>query len=85
MKSYIIPEEIINNTLEELERIILHSKDKNKEYILNLYVYCIKESDKMPIDFYKSEQWSNIMTAVHNYLMYYEKFDLSEWEIKENL
>ena len=81
---YIVPEELLEDILSILKRVILYSNDTNKESILNLYTYCMKECDNMPNDSYNSEQWSNIRTAVSNHLSHIEQFNIINWENSEN-
>jgi hypothetical protein len=81
---YLLPDEVFEDFLSSVRRLILHSDDPLKERYLNLYVYSIQESDKAPKDaFYGSPQWDNIRTAVQNFLAHLTVFDLGEWERKE--
>ena len=77
-----LPGELVEDLLSTLERVIVYSKDKNKDRILNLYVYCQKLCDQMPHNKYKSKQWPNMMAAVRNYLIHIEKFNIEKWEKK---
>jgi hypothetical protein len=81
---YLLPEELFDSLLGTLRRLVLHSDDPLKERLLNLYVYCIKESDKVDAGtFYGSTEWANIRTAVRNLLLQLVKFDLEAWEKRE--
>lgn len=80
-EQYLLPEELFDNLLNTLRQLVLHSDDPLKERLLNLYVYCIKESDKVENgNFYGSTEWVNIRTAVRNFLLQLVKFDLEAWE-----
>ena len=81
---YLLPEELFDRLLDTLRRLILHSDDPLKERLLNLYVFCIKESDKVQNEnFYGSKEWVNIRTAARNFLLQLAKFDLEAWEKRE--
>ena len=81
---YLLPEELFEDFLSSIRRLILHSDDPLKERYLNLYVYSIQEFAKAPEDaFYGSQQWENIRTAAQNFLAHLTAFDLAEWERRE--
>jgi hypothetical protein len=81
---YLLPEELFDSMLHTLRQLVLLSDDPLKERLLGLYVYCIKESDKVKNkNFYGSTEWVNIRTAVSNFLLHIVKFDLEAWEKRE--
>lgn len=80
---YIIPDELVDMSFEVMKRNILKSTDPSRDRLLNLYVYCEKQLDKIAVQDYKSEPWLNIRSAVRNYLIQIEKFDIEKWE-KDN-
>jgi hypothetical protein len=80
---YALPEEILDDLLGMLKRLILGSADPLKERLLNLYVYCMHETDRMPKEGYNSEQWRNIRTAVSNFIAHLTDFNISVWESRE--
>jgi hypothetical protein len=82
---YVVPDELLEGILSTMKRMILYSNNKNRERILNLYVYCIRECDNMPKDGYNTEQWSNIKIAVSNYLSHIEGFSITDWEKCKNV
>jgi hypothetical protein len=85
VEEYVSPNDLIMDCLTTLERFILHSDYKNKDRMLNLYVYIHKEVDDYPADLYKSKQWNNVVTSVRNYLIHIEGFPIERWEKKQNL
>lgn len=82
---YTTAEDLIEDLLSSMKWIILHTDYKNKDRILNLYIYCMKQIDPSPDDLYNSEQWNNIVTSVRNYLIHIEKYSIEDWENKGNL
>jgi hypothetical protein len=81
---YLLPDEIFDSLLNTLRRLVLDSDDPLKDRMLNLYVYCIKESDKVASgNFYGSPEWINVRTAMRNFLLHLAKFDLEAWEKRE--
>jgi hypothetical protein len=81
---YLLPEELFDSLLHTLRQLVLHSDDPLKERLLSLYVYCIKESDKVKNEnFYGSSEWVNIRTAVKSFLLHIVEFDLEAWEKRE--
>ena len=83
-EAYVLPEELLDTLLGELRRCILHTNDPLKESLLNRYVSCAQESDKLAESRgYPSEHWENIRTAVKNFLAHRTDFNLVAWEAKE--
>lgn len=83
-ETYLLPDEIFDDLMGTLRRLILFSEDPLKERILELYVYCLMESEKSQEScFYGSSEWNNIRIAVKNFLVHLTNFDLSKWEKQE--
>ena len=82
---YTTAEDLIEELVSSMKRIILNTDYQNKDRILNLYVYCMKQLDPHPDDLYNSKQWKNIVTSVRNYLIHVEKYSIEDWEDKGNL
>jgi hypothetical protein len=81
---YLLPEELLNDLLSTLRRLVLYSDDPLKDRLLDLYVYCIRESDRVgDQSLYGSPAWINIRTAVKNFLIHLTDFDLETWEREE--
>ena len=85
VEEYASPNDLIMDCLSTMEQLMLHSKYRNKDRMLNLYVYINKEVGDYPQDLYKSKQWDNIVTSVRNYLKHIEGFSIEKWEKKQNL
>ena len=85
VEEYILPNDLIMDCLNSMEQLMLHSKYKNKDRMLNLYVYIQKEVGNYPPDLYKSKQWNNVVTSVRNYLIHIEDFSIEKWEREQNL
>ena len=75
---------MVENLLHTLRQLALHSDDPLKGRILNLYMYCDIESEKVNNEnLYGSNEWVNMRTAVRNFLVQLVKFDLEKWESRE--
>ena len=85
VEEYTSPNDLIMDCLNAMEQLILHSKYKKKDRMLNLYVYIHKEVGNYLPDLYKSKQWNNIVTSVRNYLYHIEGFSIEKWEKEQNL
>jgi hypothetical protein len=82
---YLLPNDLIMDCLNTMERLMLHSNYKHKDRMLNLYVYIQKQVGNYPDDLYGSQQWHNITTAVRNYLIHIEGVSIDKWESQQNL